>query len=498
MFNVTKEIQTDILVIGAGGSGLVAAARAAQQSGKRVTLLEKTSRIGGAALHAVYMQTFDSLWQSKRGLASRTADYLRSVQNFMHWRVEPMLAYNAVKATGEFIDWLIQEEPELENYFQTGRYIFANEFDPVGPQAGFDMPQQFGHVVVEALIRICQRYGVRCLTECRAMDMEMKDGRVNAVIAQSLRGYTRIICESCILSSGSWIHNKKVTERVCPGFDVSLLDSTEHLNPAYTGDGVELAEKAGAFLDWDSFIIGFKSTSGLTMPALLRGLIYSPYAIEVNLDGKRFCCEPVLSMPFGADGLVQYHQLYGMSFCVMNQRVLEISLQIMLDSRRPDEAELFEFADVEQAKAELERLLKSKFPGFYREESLEVLADKLGVDKPQFLATVAEYNRSCRDGADWNYLKEKEHLESLDEGPFYAIRRSVETLGTSGGVLVDADMRAWKEEKTGVIENLFVTGDFASGNFICMGEEKRSLLGDLPWALASGFVAGSRAAKIES
>ena len=48
----------------------------------------------------------------------------------------------------------------------------------------------------------------------------------------------------------------------------------------------------------------------------------------------------------------------------------------------------------------------------------------------------------------------------------------------------------------GVIENLYVAGDFASGRFINQGGVKVQIINDLAWAFASGFLAGEYAAEL--
>lgn len=67
------------------------------------------------------------------------------------------------------------------------------------------------------------------------------------------------------------------------------------------------------------------------------------------------------------------------------------------------------------------------------------------------------------------------------------------TDGAFGGVLVNPDMHAYRAEG-GLVEGLYVTGDFASGRFICLGGVKRQVLNGISWAFSSGFLAGASAA----
>lgn len=60
----------DILVIGGGGSGLVAAAKAAH-AGKRVVLLEKNFETGGSAWFGHMMRVHWSKWHQAAGIPDK-------------------------------------------------------------------------------------------------------------------------------------------------------------------------------------------------------------------------------------------------------------------------------------------------------------------------------------------------------------------------------------------------------------------------------------------
>ena len=100
MVNMSEKT-CDLLVLGGGGSGMVAAVRAAQL-GQKVILVEKLPKTGGGAQFASCSRVFESQWQKKRGLESHTADYIRTAQDAMYWELDPKLVANAIKGTGQF------------------------------------------------------------------------------------------------------------------------------------------------------------------------------------------------------------------------------------------------------------------------------------------------------------------------------------------------------------------------------------------------------------
>ena len=97
----------DIAVIGGGGSGLVAACRAAAL-GKRVIVLEKDKRLGGGMNMASTMRTFGSKWQKERNLPDTTALFLRNRMDETYWRLDRKLAGSMIRGTGEFFDSVLQ------------------------------------------------------------------------------------------------------------------------------------------------------------------------------------------------------------------------------------------------------------------------------------------------------------------------------------------------------------------------------------------------------
>ena len=116
------------------------------------------------------------------------------------------------------------------------------------------------------------------------------------------------------------------------------------------------------------------------------------------------------------------------------------------------------------------------------------------MDPAVLTACVERYNAQCEQGKDLDFCKKKEELIPLCKAPNYALRCSMATDGAFGGVPVDEHSRAMAADGS-VMENLYVTGDFASGRFINQGGIKVQIINDLAWAFASGFMAGSHAAE---
>lgn len=502
---INQEYQCDLVVLGGGGSGLVAAVRAAGLTGKQIIVLEKTGVTGGGANFATFMRTFDSQWQEKRGISCQTVDYLRLVQDEMYWQCDPELASNALRATGQFVDWLIEMDPSVDSQVYPGKYLFPNQFDPVGPQSDNHNKRTFGKIVMDTMAEQCAALGIQVLTRTQAESVEMQDGRISAIIARGPQGLIRVRCRACILATGSWICNETVAKKVCPEFSLSALEPGPHTNPAYTGDGIPIAEQAGALVDYSSFCIRFMGPmpprnimhNPIFQP--IKAMLQSPYIITVNQAGKRYCSEPLSHMKAFEDGVVQSRQPNLISYQIFDTNCIEAAgrlprkeldkymLEVMGDPNvNPD------LCAVEK---QMEAIFTGKHPNIFRSDTLEELADQIGVEKDEFLDTIVRYNRACSEGIDWDFAKPTDALVPLQRAPFYAVRTSPGTDGAFGGVRVNGRMEAFAADGQHIVEGLYAAGDFTSGRYVVVGGYKRQLLNDLSWAFASGFLAGTNAAR---
>jgi len=507
----------DVVVLGGGGSGMVAAVRAAQLTGKKVIVLEKASTIGGGAQFAGTVRTFGSKWQANRNLPDTTIDYARDMMDLVYWRLDEKLVLNCLRGTGQFFDWLCEQGGNIENYFVAGQYAQAIKSDPLGPQMDSEKTgKRFGRFVMDMMKEKCKTYDVEVLTKHPVVDVEVKNGKIAAAIAKSDKGYVHIACKACILSTGSWINNEEILKKYVPEFVgmKQYMDPSNHMNPNYTGDGIPLAEKAGAFVDYDSFCLRLMGPiwdlardTGTSKVFLAMG--QSPYIITVNLEGKRYSAEPVGHIGHFSDGHVQIGQPHGQSFDVFDENTLAAEFRLPKCGQTGKDADslactrLTYMRPVEEIRLPdtMEEVYRSMNEGFakgdrytFKANTLEELADKIGVNKKNFLETVKKYNENCKNGVDTDFFKRKDSLVPLNKPPYYALLGKLMTDGAFGGVLVNPDMQAYKTDRS-LVEGLYVTGDFASGRFINMGGVKRQVINDISWAFSSGFLAGTNAGR---
>jgi succinate dehydrogenase/fumarate reductase flavoprotein subunit/ferredoxin-like protein FixX len=121
-------------------------------------------------------------------------------------------------------------------------------------------------------------------------------------------------------------------------------------------------------------------------------------------------------------------------------------------------------------------------------ETIEELADKMGVDRKIFVATVRRYNELCAKGHDDDFYKPKKYMLPVEKGPFYASSHFLGMDGAFGGLSVNENMQVIG--KNGAIENFYATGDTIGSNHINKGGERASFVNEMSWAVGSGWVAG--------
>jgi fumarate reductase flavoprotein subunit len=516
-YNLTKQKDCDLVVLGGGASGIVAAVRAAQLSGKKVVVLEKDSVTGGGGRYAAGIRTFGSKWQAKRNLENPAIEYARQMMDSVYWRLDEKLVLNILMGTGQFFDWLCEQGGDIDNLFD----VLKIDEGPPGPDINFQRSgKTMGLFITDMMKEKCEKYGVEVLTKHPVVDVVVKSGKIVAAIAKSSAGYIRVVCKACIMSIGSWINNEEIVKKYVPKFAgmTKYMDPSPHFSSNYTGDGIALAMKVGAFLDYDSFCLRLSGpVHGGATSRTYRAMGTSPYIITVNLNGKRYCSEPISHMGEFSGGPVQMDQPHGQSFSIFDENAIAATLNRQKSTKASNGASGGTAPEgplngapqgrpmgpgrgsrlpdtMEEIQRDLRENLAKSSKYMFRAYNLEELADKIGVNKRNFLETVRAYNDCCARGEDSEFFKSKDNLLRIDKAPYYALLGMLGTDGAFGGVRVNPDIRAYKSGG-GLVEGLWVTGDFASGRHVNLGGIKRQVITDLSWAFTSGFLAGTNASK---
>ena len=224
---------TDIVVVGGGGAGLSAAAEAARL-GRKVTLIEKSSRLGGTTAIAVgTLMASCTAMQRRAGIADSPHRHEQEIAQLSG-------------ALG------LVDNPELrrllvENVPDSVDFLASIGVDFIGPLAQPPFPtQRFyqalpgGRAYVRRLSIACRRLGVEIRTGIKADRLLMEAGRVSGV---ETKGRT-VRARAVILASGDFSANRAMRgELLGPA-----AEPFEPINPHSTGDGQRMAVAIGARL----------------------------------------------------------------------------------------------------------------------------------------------------------------------------------------------------------------------------------------------------------
>ena len=107
-----------------------------------------------------------------------------------------------------------------------------------------------------------------------------------------------------------------------------------------------------------------------------------------------------------------------------------------------------------------EEEFKAKFgqhSNFLMADSIESLAQQIGMDPETLQNTIDQYNESVRTGKD-NAFGREFMLREIKEGPFYAMGAQGITVCSPAGIAADDNLRVLREDGS-VIKNLYAAGE---------------------------------------
>jgi succinate dehydrogenase/fumarate reductase flavoprotein subunit len=325
------------------------------------------------------------------------------------------------------------------------------------PVRRIHFPANGGREVIQNLENYLKEKGVEILTETPAKELRTNDdGDVIGVVAEGPDGEKIVIeAKKVILATGGFARNEDLLARFVPE-----AKGTSELTVAAagsTGDGILMAEKVGAVLYEEPWIIGM----GIGTRIEGTGAIGMDWTkLYVNGEGKRFANEQ-------------------MHYAIATNKIIEEDVVwVVLDSA--------------EANADIIASLEKAMPTdeVAKAESFAELAEAMDVPVDNFVATVEEYNQGAKTGKD-AMGKEPEHVVAVEKAPFYAVKAYPKTMGTFGGVKTDEHFRVLREDGS-VINNLYAGGECA--NKILYNQVYISGSA-VQFALTSGRIAGEHAAK---
>lgn len=493
----TEQLTTDIVVIGAGASGVSAAVSAADQ-GAKVIIIEKTANIGGASNLSWAGKFYNSSAAVSEGVKveveKEIADWI--VNN--HWRVDAAAIRQYVTKSGETYDWL------NEKGYKTQFLNFGGEQLHVLP--AYESRQD---TLRKMLAESVEKNGGQVITETTAKKLLTNvEGAVTGVQAEKADGtILEISAKSVIMATGGYAANK---EMVKENFGFEGVNGGLGQN---VGEGLEMAWAAGAKVP-DNFGGQMlhqtlaRSTEKLkkeyasfeaSYPLMLS---YLPNFMNVGPSGARFRDEAATLESVAAANTSAFNGAYHMVI-VSKAQLDALAAKGMSGVNAPKlpgmPPEFYaDFADqfkLDTPWKDIEKVFDSMVANGdgFKGNTIEELAKNAGMDEASFKDTFNQYQEAINTGVDTAFGKDKAYLTTMgQEGPYYAIVAEINNLGSVGGLLVNTKFQVLNDNRIPV-KGLYAVGlesegvlynDTYVGNGIGIG-----------YSFTSGRLGGENAAK---
>lgn len=486
-----QELRCDLVVIGCGGSGAIAAARAAERSGKQVIVLEKAEKYGGSAWFA----GFEVMGGGPGGPGPGPGGPGGGAGDRFQGKVSKEIQQVARTAPKAFSDWMLTMDGVSEHWVEKpapfgpgkavglkGRTYFNLKCrdEAIGPGRG-------GSFVVQTMVDQFDHLGVKLLTGTGAKKLLTENGRITGVLAQDKGGDILIHCDAVVVSAGGFAWNDELLTKYWPWFmtdDPTAEPVHRFAAPTNTGDATVLGESAGAWVDYDNFTVNLFGPVHHPFSFCLFKFACEPEIISVNREGKRFYDES-----FFPNGAAKIGSQPGRTaWSIVDANTLKLIADRLIAGN--------DGWIHKDYLTEIETELKLDTP-LKKADTIAELAQLCGIDPEALQATIDQYNADCAAGADSQFGKKPETMRPILQAPFYAIYGKMATDGAFGGIRVNEKMEALRPDGT-VLPGLYATGDNAAGWCVRVpgpGDNRLMCTNEMSWAVASGFTAGNSAAE---
>ncbi len=463
----------DVVVVGGGGAGL-AAALSAREAGASVMLVEKAGSLGGNSVLAggafnacdparqADVEMSDALLSELKSYLNLTAADVGSFAGVLETVQGQIEAYLAGDTTKLF------DSPELHMLHiylggtRTGLdgtkiepdLALADTFahhandaltwiagygvawsDNISTVLGAMWPRTHGvanEKITLTMEKAAREAGVEIMTDTRAAQFIVEDGKVTGVNCETTAGAKVVLHagNGVVLATGGFAANAPMVvqyNNYWPG----LSDTMPSTNaPTITGDGIVMADTIGAALTG----MGYAQLMPSSHPvdgSLFSGIWGSAETqVFVNKEGKRYVNEYAERDVLSKAAL---EQTDGIFYIICDNKI----------AGKADVAGMEAKGNVVSA------------------DTLEELAEKLGIPADAFVAEIERYNGFVDAQKDDDFGKPL-FGEKIDEAPFVATPRSPSLHHTMGGVMINTDAQVLSTAGE-AIPGLYAAGEVVGG-----------------------------------
>ena len=474
----------DVAVVGAGGAGMAAAA-AASENGAKVLVLEKAAAIGGNTKlgEGTYnvadperqkqlTMTADNCKEVEAALAEKTDDpeYQALIDatraDYEKWQAEDgktlfdspnwhalqtylgggsidniELIETYANGAVDALDWLENTigVPFKNDYIFMaigGKWARGHQVDLIA--ATGKESDNGGRIYIEKLQQYAEKMGTTIETNAKVTTLTVDDnGTVNGCIAERTDGSTITVnAKSVIIATGGYAASSDLVYKYSNGAITTKLTSCAATS---TGDGLALAENVGgSLINLDQIQVhplGDPIDDCGCVSEFVGNWLSATEYMFVNKEGKRFINED--------------NTRYAISMAELQQT--DGQMWLIVDSSA--------IAGDDTRNELIDKLLSDGHS--VKADTLDELAEKIGVDADTLKATVETYNAGMTSGKD-EFGKATSEDSTILQAPFYASLRTPTVHYTMGGIQIDTEAHVLNADGN-AIPGLYAAGEVTSG-----------------------------------
>ena len=408
---IAETVEIDVLVCGQGPAGM-ASALACAEKGLKVVALEKGA---SPTWRSATMGAFHDKVHEKYGTQFDTKEWLDDAMVNCAYRGEQSVYQKWIDTCDEAVNWFLDElEAPLEDYrltFNAGDFPdFTDAYDVLSLSRSWNTSINIPLSTTDIAAKLQEKItaaGATVLFNTPVVQLVTENGKVIGAIAKGENGYVKYLTsKGVVLATGGYEYNPAKLAACCRPRDLALGDWMNGTK-TNTGDGHEMAKAIGALED------------EYPHPLMLDPQQLMPY-LRVNKRGVRLTAEYEAYNP-------QAHpnQAPPGAYCyyIVDANVMDIVSAIWTPS-----SSCYGPKEVWAGAATSDKAVTA--------DTLEELAEKMGVPADAFVATIEKWNAMCDAGEDTDFHFPGKMMHKIDTAPFYATKEMASCLCTAGGLQI--------------------------------------------------------------